>query len=428
MIYFIFFLISLTNLDTDCYRFDEGYAEFWYKIPLSEIFSFDALFSVKDSIMKKYTYRFAIYSETGKDSVILEGIKGAIIKAERSGDYIIDHIPLYLYPGRFFYQFELSSGGARAIKKGEIEMPSDTMLFSGSDLILSKKSRQEPKFIRHGIGLNPLLIPEYLHGDTLFSYFEVYGLVPDSLFYEVKYQVADSTDSIILTKKLRRLKYDYIQADTFTMVLDFIDGRYRFLIEVFDPASDKKISRSKGFRVKIMFDEAGKKFYYDIQYLVGPKEYKKFCQLNEHQKKFYLKKFWSKNNYWQFEKRLIGADERFSISELKGRDTERGKFYIKNGPPDEIEKFSMASWARPFEVWHYYSGGYDALFCDIKDDGNPRLIKILKAGELTEILECGFRRGAQNEKWLFDIAPGTYESIHRELVEPLEELGDTGGK
>ena len=119
----------------------------------------------------------------------------------------------------------------------------------------------------------------------------------------------------------------------------------------------------------------------DIQYIINPNEYKKFCGLNNFQKKIYLKKFWSKNNYWGFEKRLLESDEKFSTSFLKGRDTEMGKFYIINGPPDEIDFRPMAKSGKSSQVWIYYTRGWYILFCDSKDDGNYELIDNLSHQE-----------------------------------------------
>ncbi|UCD19807.1 MAG: hypothetical protein JSU64_01325, partial [candidate division WOR-3 bacterium] len=51
----------------------------------------------------------------------------------------------------------------------------------------------------------------------------------------------------------------------------------------------------------------------------------------------------------------------------------------------------------------------DYLFCDIRNDHNPRLIKILKPGDLTKLLATGFRDGTRKEDWLSDVAPGTYD-------------------
>ena len=409
-------LISTLSLTVNCYRFEAGYVEVWYQIPISQIFSPQELKSTaKDTIFIKYSYRFDIYDENKKDSSYIEGIKGTYITPKQQKDYFIDYLPVSLYPGVFSYRLEIRSGAEKSFYESKIAIPSDTILFYCSDLVLGKRNNKD--FIFHKLAFTPSIISDFVDQDTLFSYLEIYGLTPDSLFYNVKYQI-NTTDNIFYERSKKRLKYADIQIDTFSVGLhDLVDGNYTFLVEVYDSALNSSISCKKAFSVKSLFDDIARmKFYSDIQYLVSDYEYNNFCHLNGYQKKIYLKKFWSKNNYWEVEKRLLEADEKFSLRLLKGRDSERGKLYIKNGPPDDIEVIAMAGWARPFEVWHYFSKGYDVLFCDIKDDGNPRLIKTFKTGELIEILQYEVYKGEQ-EDWHFEIGPGTYDKREKERPE-----------
>lgn len=368
----IVLFIQMLTIACDYYRFDHGYVEFWYQIPLSNIFSS----ITEETITKRYAYRIVVYSQAGQDSIVKEGIKGAQVGDERWGDYIIDYFPLSLFPGKFTYQLKVSSGGETACKKAEIEIASDTILFACSDLILSRKTRVPAKFVRQGIELTPLIVPEYSNQDTLYSYLEIYGLVPDSLFYNVKYQIFDVKDNILLEKKEGRLKYDYSQVETLSIPLNNLgDGNYKIVTEVFDPALNLRSTRNRRFKIKESFyDLANMKFCYEIQYFVSKDEYKRFCQLDNNKKQKYLKKFWSKIDYGQFEKRLLEADDKFSTSLMKGRDTNQGKFYIQNGPPDEIEYRPMETRGKEGQVWHYESRGLHILFCDLNGDGNYEIV------------------------------------------------------
>ena len=129
--------------------------------------------------------------------------------------------------------------------------------------------------------------------------------------------------------------------------------------------------------------------------------------MGEPEQEIFLNNFWIRNDYWEFARRVEAADEYFSNRTLRGRDSERGRYYLKNGPPDEIEKVALSEWSRPFELWHYTAAGYDVLFCDTKEDNNPVLIRILKPWELTTILEMGVRKGDEGD-WMNEIAPGTF--------------------
>ncbi|MGB3477595.1 MAG: GWxTD domain-containing protein [bacterium] len=398
----------------DHYRFQDGYTELWYQLSISDILTYNEQVLVqKSTILKEFSYRLGIYDDVKKDSAFIEGTKGAYITRGQQTGYFIDHIPVYLYPGNFSYCFTVESSGYEQTKTGRIEILSDTIIFQCSDVILGLKNEKD-KFECHRYIFTPNLALEFTNQDTLFSYLEIYGLIPDSLYCSIKYQIIDVSDSIVFERDNRRLKYEYIDADTLTVVLhDFIDGEYTFLVESFDSAWSTTISSRKTFRITSIFDEtAAMEFYYEIQYLVSVDEYKKFCNLDEHKKQVYLKQFWSEVDYWQFEERLLEADGKFSISTLKGRDSERGKFCIVNGLPDLIEEIAPTNWGLQFEVWHYYSAGFDAVFCDTKLSGNPILIKILRIGELTSILEQGYRRGDEDD-WLFEIAPGSKHILNK---------------
>jgi GWxTD domain-containing protein len=410
-------LLSFFQVSVDCYRFDEGYVEVWYQIPLCEAYTFPQHKS-HDTTFIQYFYRFTVYEEHRHDSSSTTGVKGAHITPAQQEGYLIDYIPISLYPGTFHYLLEIELDSSTLLSQGTVEIPHDTLVFDCSDILLGKRSSEALRF--HNAPLLPSISSEFLNYDTLFSYIELYGLVPDSLHYTIHYLIIDSAHIIFLDEQESRLKYAYSQIDTFsTYCNDYIDGMYTFTITVTDPASSTSLSRSKLFHIRSAQDNTAElTFYDDIQYIVDPAEFKKFNALSEHQKDVYLKQFWKDHNYAQYEKRINDADAGFSTRSFLGRNTERGLFYIKNGHPDEIEVIPMAGWARPFEVWHYYRDGYDVLFCDIKDDGNPRFVKIFRAGELIEIIEHGYFTGEEaKEEWIFDVGPGTYDHIRKEGAE-----------
>jgi GWxTD domain-containing protein len=433
MILVFLMLMNILPMDIEYYRFENSYVEIWYQIPVRQIFCENELSATtQDSMFIKYTYCFEIFNRATNDSAYMEGNKGAFINPQNKDEYFIDYIPVYLYSGDFNYQFMIDAGGDTLLSEGELKIPCDTVMFTGSDLLLGRKDIKSG-FMCHGCTFTPSVTGTFSNLDTLFSYLEIYGLIPDSLYYNIKYQIFDSLHNITLEKNETRLKYDYVQIDTFSVYCgDFLEGEHKLLVEIYDSAQNTSISCNEKFKILSLFDQtAAMKFYDEIQYLVNPDEYKKFCALTDHNRNIYLKKFWSKTDYWQFEKKLVEADEKFSTRLLKGRDSERGKLYIKNGAPNDIEIITMIEWGRQLELWHYYSKGKEILFCDLKNDGNPQLIAILRTGELTHILEFGYRDPEKDKKWpwLFDIAPGTYEGQKsiEEKKERLNERRDQGG-
>lgn len=393
MVKISFLLLTIViDIQTKLYRFDDGYCEFWYQIPLTKIFSTGELSASEDSITKQYTYEITLYSQETGDSISRKGIKGTVIKANQKFDYIIDCFPLYLHSGKFTYKFVINPGGELIIKEGMIEVIPETTLFYLSDIVLSKVGKRELIFHRK-IDLFPLIIPEYTNMDTLFAYIEIYGLVPDSLFFEIYYRIIDNSSAIVFNKSFKRVKFDYEQFDTISIPLsNYISGYYSLFIEVFDPASGLRAKKDCSFRVREVLPEVlDKKFAWEIRYLVSEKEYKKFQKMAYSQQVEYLKRFWAKRDYKKFEKRLLEVDEKFSTSFIRGRDTPMGRFYILNGPPDEIKKYGLEKILTPTkyrdgelersqELWIYETMGIEVLFKDTNNDGVYELINISKIG------------------------------------------------
>lgn len=378
----VIIIFGFIEIQTKLYRFDEGYCEFWYKMPVSHIFSNDEIFLNKDTLIKEYSYEIAIFSLNQPDSTFKKGIKKAMVIANKKNDYIVDYFPLYMPEGRFKYRFSISSYGEAVKADGEFEVLPDTTTFYCSDPILANKNFRDSVFMRNGIPLIPLINPEYSNRDTLFSYIEVYGLVPDSLFYEIHYKITDSVSNILMEKSFVRPKHEYKQFDTFSIYLgDFSSGSYGFNITVYEPALNLFALRNCGIRIKERLPDITEMPYaWEINYLVSEKEYKKFCGMGYNQQVQYLKRFWARRNYKEFEKRLLEADEKFSTSFKKGRDTPMGRFYILNGPPDEVRHRVMAiggsaaKYKRGYcdentEIWVYESKGVEVIFMDDNRDG-----------------------------------------------------------
>jgi hypothetical protein len=123
------------------------------------------------------------------------------------------------------------------------------------------------------------------------------------------------------------------------------------------------------------------------------------------------------------ERRLVEADQNFSTGTVQGRVSARGVYYIQRGKPDYIERFPMIEWARPLELWHYFSTNEEVLFCDVREDGDYQLVAMLREGEFSYILEFGLRDPEKDTRWpwLFKIAPGTYwgQKTREEQIEDI---------
>lgn len=400
-------LIILQALEVNVYRFESGSVEIWYRLPISVLRVAVAMDISKDSVEADYSYWISIRNEDGTDSASIDGRKSLYLSGREVDEFVIDHIPLALYAGRFQYDFRVHAGRADYDDHGILEIAEDSDYLCCSDMVLGRDSHG--RFLFHGMPILPILGDQFTPDDRLVSYLEVYGLVPDSLYYEIGYRIEDQFSVMVQQDKKKVLKYDYAQVDTHSIDLSkYVCGEYKYIVEISDPASASNTVCSAMFSITSPVLAAEHGSFHDLRYLISADEYQKFLKLSETEKKIYLKEFWFRNDYTVFQARLAEADRRFSAGKLKGRDSERGRLFIKLGPPDEIEVISMTMWSRPFEVWHYYAKN-DFLFCDTKNDHNPRLIRVLKPGELTILLETGMRDGTREEDWMSEMAPGTYD-------------------
>ncbi len=64
----------------------------------------------------------------------------------------------------------------------------------------------------------------------------------------------------------------------------------------------------------------------------------------------------------EYYKRVNYANAKFSNSSYDGWNTDRGRIYIKFGPPDEIQYEKMPMGTMPYEIWTYYELNKQFLF------------------------------------------------------------------
>ena len=370
----LLYVLPALTLNCEVYRFDQGYSEIWYTLPAADIFSFEELQSAKPSVTKKYHYRLVVRSRSDADSAVHEGMKSATVDPARKSDYLIDFIPVFLSAGHYRYRLDIDASGDHAGNNGELEIVSDTAAFTCSDLILSEKVRTILHFAREGVELTPLLVPEFAPGDTMMVYTEAYGLIPDSLYYTVRYIIVDTAGAIVFSRDEKRLKYDFRQIDTaYIVVGDISPGQYKVHVAIYEPVLNKMVTKNHSLDIMekaLRIDLDAMKYAYEIDVFLSTDEYRRFLALDLPAKNKYLDKFWSRRDYKQFEERLMAADAKFSTSNIIGHRTHLGRYYVLNGPPDEIEYRPMEATGDPSQVWHYHARGLSILFVDNDGDGD----------------------------------------------------------
>ena len=409
---FLAILLSIAEQHVEVYRFNNSYVELWYHISSRE-FSLSDTRVIADSLFEKYKYQLEIYNYQNNDSAHIAGTKGLFrpLKSVQKDFHFVDYIPISLYPGLFHYRLLIDTKDFSKEYKGQIEIIPDTGQVYTSDLIIGKRCNMEI-FSYRGLPFIPVIDLNFELNDTLFSYIEIYGLRADSLYYDSRYKIIGNSGNLIYERKLRNLKCGYQIVDTTSIPLNGLTGgEYTFLVEIYDSVSASRFQHKRLFTIRpLKVDISNMPFSSEIQFLVSQKEFKRFKVLSQQEKEIYLKKFWTEHDYQEFVKRLLEADEKFSTRRMKGRNSKRGRYYIKYGPPECIDDIPMNRWGKPLELWHYYSQGKDVLFCDVHNDGDPELIAVLRVNELFHIIELGYYKPEDIRKWpwLTRIAPGTY--------------------
>ncbi len=306
----------------------------------------------------------------------------------RTNPFVIDMFTLYLKSGeyRLNMSIEAEDNGKGAILM-PLRIPSRPESLSTSDIELIWATGEDTTsiFSRYGLNLVPNPIDAYFPGhDTLIYLFEVYNLVPDSGKYVVTSIVEDDTGRIV--KSTRPQIKDKNGNSTAVVVGgialgDLIPGRYRLKVQVTDISSGRSVQSDKQFVYSygaVMEPDSEILNYAGfIEYFATPDEIDEYNSLPDQGKVLFLKRFWHGKglSIQDVIKRVKYADEHFSLGKKKGRFTDRGRIYIKYGPPDEIERSGVAMSDLEKETWFYYKGrGLEFVFVDIDGTGDYKLV------------------------------------------------------
>ncbi len=186
---------------------------------------------------------------------------------------------------------------------------------------------------------------------------------------------------------------------------DLPNGKYKLEVTVFDSAVASRVAITKLFSVVLQSAE------YDsltpeqaeiqrnvILYIAKGNELKTYDALSPRGKWNFLLEFWKrrdrtpdtpdnefKKNHYQW---FNIANEEFSTKtgdKPDGWRTDRGRIYIKYGPPDEMERYPSSLDRKPLQQWFYYQLGDQGevyfLFEDEDGFGNFSLVHSTARGE-----------------------------------------------
>lgn len=237
-------------------------------------------------------------------------------------------------------------------------------------------------------------------GDQLFYYAEIYDPQGQASYVRVAYNSAqDPTFRIVEQETLSgargsRIKYGGLS------LKDLEAGFYRLHVQLLG-ARDKVLAASqanfiierKALEVlpqqrKILEEQTalerqGGEFYNKIELIATQKELAEYGRLGPEARKEFLRQFWKKRDpnpntpeneaLEEHVKRYRYAEAMFREQNKPGSETDRGRMYIKYGPPDEIEKRILESGSNDVLIWRY-NNGQELIFSDRLGVGRFELV------------------------------------------------------
>ncbi|MBZ0265755.1 GWxTD domain-containing protein [bacterium] len=252
----------------------------------------------------------------------------------------------------------------------------------------------------------------------VFYYTEIYNLsLSEGSEYTVTREILNDSREVVRTLKQKQRAVpgeNVVEVDAFN-VATLPTGSYALQITVEDLSTGDSVSRERrfwvyrageliasrnindpGFDIAAMSDEAIEKELKMIRYVMPNKLQSQIKELNDDAQRQFLANFWiandpekeTKANEWRQEymRRVAEANERFGSFKKEGWTTDRGRVYLINGQPDNIEYHPFDSqYNKAFQIWYYdgIEGGVQYVFVDRNGYGDYIQVHSTKSGEIS---------------------------------------------
>jgi GWxTD domain-containing protein len=302
---------------------------------------------------------------------------------------INNNIPVkfYLSPGKYTFviQFKDLQSGRRLKRAYEIELTdiSQQTLVMSDVLFFSRVLGQDGKLI-------PAEEPNLLHNFTdespnIYARFQLY--VQDlSKPIVIKYQLI-TVENLVENEFTYRLKPP---AHIFTQWIKIKKEsleRSQYTVK-FEVRQGKTVQTRSQYISFFWTDAPGTIRSLDqaidqLRYVVPGDTLKKYRNASLDEKKVFFTRFWkmldpdpstAKNELMdEYYKRVNYANLHFSTAGRLGWKTDRGRIYIKFGPPDEIENYPSQMNSYPMQIWRYYNLRKEFVFIDRTGLGDYQL-------------------------------------------------------
>lgn len=328
-----------------------------------------------------------------------------------------DVVSLSLSPG--IYDLEVVVEDLQGEKQGLCRRKIDVHDFEAapsavtiSDIAFSteieRSEDRQDHFVHNGYRIVPNLTRSFGMGKTLKCYFEVYGFavdpsVDDDSFY-LSYSVVDTSGMVVKSydvKRIRKPGESCAKMDSLALG-DLPGGGYGLLVQVRDRLTRQTARGLRRFQVlttgqadQELTEEQKElwRYYSDLRYVATEKEQKLFKSLDQKGKERFLRQFWKDRDptpetplneqLMEHIRRMKYAENQFAAQvNQRGSDTDKGRVYIKYGPPDDIQYNTLATGEKSYEIWVYEKQGrYEFVFRDRHGNGIYELVHSTMPGE-----------------------------------------------
>jgi len=226
-----------------------------------------------------------------------------------------------------------------------------------SDLALVRRSEPatEEGFGRHGVDFDPN--PSRLYGLTVPMvrfYLEVYAgadFEPGASFL-VRTRVVDLAGEPVLEKTSRVVPRGeaFVITDELPLTARSVGaGRYGLEVAVYEESRGETATATREFDVIWSVSSWGQdpeELFQEMAFLMRESEYRKLQELTPGAREIFLAEFWrdldpdpdtaENEALATFRQRVAFADREFESTLTRGLLTDRGRVYVRYGPPDEV--------------------------------------------------------------------------------------------
>jgi GWxTD domain-containing protein len=420
---------QLFTMDAASYRQQGGllYVEVYFMIQRDRL-QFEA---INDSIFARCRIELevltndTVLSTTSWDLEDRAPNRESVLSKQKLSDVTSYNLP----PGQYSFKGTITDLNAKEAYSRSLNL--NLQSFSTTELAISdvelatSVQRSEPgsKFYKNGYQVIPN--PERIFGSALpmlYYFAEIYNLSPGEGEYSVDRSIFDNSGKEIkrLPQKIRKKAgADVIDVDGFS-IATLISGTYALNLDVKDKVTQVTASRQIKFFIyrpedftaakassdSLIATQLDKEFQSaseseiseaveELEYLVTESEYRLAKSLNLEAKRKYLARYWNEHDpnpettvnegRIQFLARKNYADDHYNFLNKPGWRSDRGRIFIQNGQPDNIELHSHDLDVKPYEIWYYDSieAGVEFAFVDRQGSGDYKLVNSTKRGEIS---------------------------------------------